>query len=390
MIGLETVNEQLDAFLGDFRTMNLDSMQIAEKLVAYLKNDPFNLELIQSAMSADTIIKMYHSGNLIEIEHFFKDQQTGQVYSGFHDRVLIKRNDIMFNRTKERVAKENIFIAVGSGHLIGSNGLIAQYKNLGYTVRPMNVLSKSKEKIIWGTQSTQDFQVDLPKGVELKLDNDNYYFSSLSILGDSTQTFHTLYTPKGELSFTVRFEEEYLVEDAVEAVDDVEYEIEDAVLEAADDTVETIEEEEEEEVEEYIIEEEDMEIEEYDYDAGASKEDEMIYPPRRKPRLFEDSAQNAYLEEIGDSVKGYMKEFSLIMMASVLKGSQVAPIDTVWSVKSPTGSIDVNFRSSSFTSSLTRIIETNAGSYTLKLTGDKNMLLDPQYLRFFTHFKPLD
>lgn len=400
VIGLETVDEQLNALLGDFKTMNLDSMQLAEKLVAYLKKDQFNLELLQSGMSPDTIIKMYHSGNLIEIENFFTSPENIQSYKAFYDRLLVKRNDIMLNRTKNMVANENTFIAVGAGHLIGDNGLIKQYELLGYTVRPMNVLSKTNAKTSWNTIKTDDFKVDLPTGVALKLQDDDYYFSMLSILGDSTKTFHTLYTPKGELSFTVRLDDETEeVEEAMEYID-----VEDATGESIEDADEMVDEEtvefeyEEVDSEDYEIveeitdesdskEEEEDDIEAYDYDASL-EEEEQLYTPRKKPTLLEDSTQNAYLEEVGDSVKGYMKTQTVKMMATMFKGDP--PIDTMWSIASPTGPIEINYRSTSFSSSLTRIIETDQGEYTLKMTGDKNMLMDEQYHRFFTQFKLVD
>jgi len=395
VIGLETVDEQLNALLGDFKTMNLDSMQLAEKIVAYLKKDQFNLELLRSGMSPDTIINMYHSGNLIEIGIFFTSPENIQSYGAIYDRILVKRNDIMYNRTKNLIPKENIFIAVGAGHLIGENGLIKQYEQLGYTVRPMNVLSKTNTKISWNIVKTEHFKVDLPKGVALKLQDDDYYFSMLSILGDSTKTFHTLYTPKGELSFTVRFDEgteevadamEYIDEGVTESAEDAVELVEEAIYEVEYDSVETVYEVEvESDDTDYEEEEEEYGIEEYDYDSGTEDEDELIYTPRKKPALLEDSAQNAYLEEVGDSVKGYMKTQTVMMMATMFKGDP--PIDTLWSIESPTGPIEVNYRSTSFSSSLTRIIETDQGEYTLKITGDKNMLMDKQYHRFFTHFK---
>ena len=296
VIGLETVDEQLNALLGDFKTMNLDSMQLAEKIVAYLKKDQFNLELLRSGMSPDTIINMYHSGNLIEIGIFFTSPENIQSYGAIYDRILVKRNDIMYNRTKNLIPKENIFIAVGAGHLIGENGLIKQYEQLGYTVRPMNVLSKTNTQISWNIVKTEHFKVDLPKGVALKLQDDDYYFSMLSILGDSTKTFHTLYTPKGELSFTVRFDEgteevadamEYIDEGVTEAAEDAVELVEEAIYEVEYDSVETVYEVEvESDDTDYEEEEEEYGIEEYDYDSGTEDEDELIYTPRKNAGTF--------------------------------------------------------------------------------------------------------
>jgi len=39
---------------------------------------------------------------------------------------------------KDILKKENIFMAVGAGHLVGKKGLIELLRKEGYTLRPIN------------------------------------------------------------------------------------------------------------------------------------------------------------------------------------------------------------------------------------------------------------
>jgi uncharacterized protein YbaP (TraB family) len=51
--------------------------------------------------------------------------------------LLDDRNKNWVNQLKDILKKENVFIAVGCGHLVGDKGLISLLKKEGYTVKPL-------------------------------------------------------------------------------------------------------------------------------------------------------------------------------------------------------------------------------------------------------------
>ena len=53
------------------------------------------------------------------------------------DRLVNNRNDAWIEVLKTEMHKQSIFVSVGAGHLVNDKGLIAQLRNLGYTVTPM-------------------------------------------------------------------------------------------------------------------------------------------------------------------------------------------------------------------------------------------------------------
>lgn len=53
------------------------------------------------------------------------------------EKLITKRNNAWIEVLKNEMPKQSLFIAVGAGHLVNEEGLIAQLRNLGYTVTPM-------------------------------------------------------------------------------------------------------------------------------------------------------------------------------------------------------------------------------------------------------------
>jgi uncharacterized protein YbaP (TraB family) len=51
--------------------------------------------------------------------------------------LLDKRNINWVNQLKHILPGQNIFMAVGAGHLVGKKGLIELLKKEGYTMRPI-------------------------------------------------------------------------------------------------------------------------------------------------------------------------------------------------------------------------------------------------------------
>ncbi|RYF89966.1 MAG: TraB/GumN family protein [Chitinophagaceae bacterium] len=83
----------------------------------------------------DKMVKVYLSQQLSGIEAMFNDDQFG-MKDGL-EMLLDKRNQNWVAQLKTILPKTNIFMAVGAGHLVGKEGLIALLRKEGYTVKPM-------------------------------------------------------------------------------------------------------------------------------------------------------------------------------------------------------------------------------------------------------------
>jgi uncharacterized protein YbaP (TraB family) len=52
------------------------------------------------------------------------------------DRLLVKRNVVMAERTTAVAKDSSVFIAVGASHLAGDDGLIAAFRKAGFKLTP--------------------------------------------------------------------------------------------------------------------------------------------------------------------------------------------------------------------------------------------------------------
>ena len=81
------------------------------------------------------MLNVYKTQQLSKIEAMLNDKDFGMA----DDRgvLLDNRNKNWVAQLKKILKKENVFIAVGCGHLVGSNGLIALLKKEGYSLKPL-------------------------------------------------------------------------------------------------------------------------------------------------------------------------------------------------------------------------------------------------------------
>ncbi len=86
-------------------------------------------------MYFDTMIHVYKTQQLGEIEEMFTNPDFG-MQDGL-ELLLDKRNMNWVNQLKTILPKQNIFMAVGAGHLVGKKGLIELLRKEGYTLRPI-------------------------------------------------------------------------------------------------------------------------------------------------------------------------------------------------------------------------------------------------------------
>ena len=81
----------------------------------------------------DTMVTVYKSQNLAAIEAMFSKSEFGMQEN--QDILLNNRNKNWITQLRTILKKKNIFIAVGAGHLVGEQGLIALLRKEGYTLR---------------------------------------------------------------------------------------------------------------------------------------------------------------------------------------------------------------------------------------------------------------
>lgn len=115
--GLETIDYQLSVF------DSIPYVDQAKMLVDGIKNSG-NGESELSQM-----ITIYKAQDLKGMEEMFSDESLGDM-----DILLNNRNKNWIAPMKKYMSKEPTFFAVGAGHLVGEEGVIALLRKEGYTV----------------------------------------------------------------------------------------------------------------------------------------------------------------------------------------------------------------------------------------------------------------
>jgi uncharacterized protein YbaP (TraB family) len=86
-------------------------------------------------LNFDTMLNVYKSQQVSKIEKLFNGSDLTQEEN--LDVMLYNRNKNWVNQLKKILKKDNIFMAVGAGHLVGKQGLIELLRKEGYTVKPI-------------------------------------------------------------------------------------------------------------------------------------------------------------------------------------------------------------------------------------------------------------
>lgn len=122
--GFETIAFQASVF---------DSIPYATQAKSLLSSiDSIN----QYKLYFDTMVHVYQSQQIDKIEAMFNKPEFG-LQDGM-ELLLDKRNIDWVNQLKNILPKQNIFMAVGAGHLVGKKGLIELLRKEGYTLRPLD------------------------------------------------------------------------------------------------------------------------------------------------------------------------------------------------------------------------------------------------------------
>ena len=123
--GLETMEEQL-AFL--------DNIPLEEQYAQLLESiDSFNITRSEFKELSDA----YADNDLTSLSDMIeKEWETDTLYKSL---LLTKRNIDWIPKLKKYFAEGSTFVAIGAGHLGGSEGIIAQLRKEGYKVDPISI-----------------------------------------------------------------------------------------------------------------------------------------------------------------------------------------------------------------------------------------------------------
>ena len=221
ILGIETFSEQINAILGD------DFTGLKEGILKMFTTEDFFENLMDYPGNVNDLVEAYSKLDYAGICN--QIAQVGDLsnpfVSSFYGRIFTDRNELMANRTEKLLAEGPVFIAVGCGHLCGSNGLVQQYRDMGYTVRPIDLSGKKQGlNLDWERREFKNFSVELPKNSETTEEREiNRYGYNTPI------STNQLFTGAGKLQFSIKqslsreeldFAEEEL---SIETVEDIEY-----------------------------------------------------------------------------------------------------------------------------------------------------------------------
>ena len=128
--GLETSEEHFQL---------LDNFSIQEQ-INFLKK-VLEKSLEQKEKDYEQLMSAYLSqdiNNIIKINEGLTSKLVSKsMWIKIKKKLLINRNKLFFNRAHKLVNNNQLFIAVGASHLGGDNGLLKQFENAGYQIKPL-------------------------------------------------------------------------------------------------------------------------------------------------------------------------------------------------------------------------------------------------------------
>lgn len=90
--------------------------------------------LNQQATDFEMLIRAYRNADLDSIELLIMQEESGAM---MNDELIRIRNHRMADRIIPMILRQSVFIAIGSGHLPGSEGVIALMRKEGFEVEPV-------------------------------------------------------------------------------------------------------------------------------------------------------------------------------------------------------------------------------------------------------------
>ena len=121
--GLETMEFQAGVF---------DSIPYEEQAKELLQSID---SMASNKKSFNTMMQVYKNQQINEIENLFSKSESGM--ENHQDLLLNNRNKNWLAQLKSIMKTNPVFVAVGAGHLVGKQGLIALLRKEGYMVQPL-------------------------------------------------------------------------------------------------------------------------------------------------------------------------------------------------------------------------------------------------------------
>jgi uncharacterized protein YbaP (TraB family) len=121
--GLETMEFQASVF---------DSIPYEEQAKELLQSID---SMASNKKSFNTMMQVYKNQQINEIENLFSKSESGM--ENHQDLLLNNRNKNWVVQLKSIMKTNPVFVAVGAGHLVGKQGLIALLRKEGYVVQPL-------------------------------------------------------------------------------------------------------------------------------------------------------------------------------------------------------------------------------------------------------------
>ncbi len=122
--GFETVEEQLQVLFGS---------PIADQAEDLMETVDKDQEMIQYALELG---QAFECQDLEKVNQLMTNSECGMSEKS-RKALITDRNHNWANKLQMLLPMRNLFIVVGSGHLLGNEGLIQLLRNLGYTVEPV-------------------------------------------------------------------------------------------------------------------------------------------------------------------------------------------------------------------------------------------------------------
>ncbi len=123
MGGLETIEFQMSIF------DSIPYPEQAKMLVESMRAEGEGMDEL------DLMVELYKNQDLVGMEAMFNSETGG--LGEWDDILLNKRNENWIPIMKGMMAEKPTFFAVGAGHLVGENGVVALLRKQGYTVKPL-------------------------------------------------------------------------------------------------------------------------------------------------------------------------------------------------------------------------------------------------------------
>lgn len=120
---LESVDEQISVFRSLPRATAVSFIE--EALAEAEKGHP----------SLQKTLQLYSRGDLQGLETFLREEFERYKIPGLEEALLLRRNQLMYERLQPFLRDGGAFVAVGVGHLPGEGGLISLLRDSGLTVR---------------------------------------------------------------------------------------------------------------------------------------------------------------------------------------------------------------------------------------------------------------